>query len=113
MSEIERMRALARYACERDRLPVEELASNARRTSCAVPGKPRRARWRRWLVRSLLSGLIIDTALVGTDRSLNVGLYGSDYASFALIGALLYAALALALLARWVWRLDEARVLTK
>jgi hypothetical protein len=55
--------------------------------------------------RSHLSGPIIDGTFVGTDRSLNVGLNSSDYASFALIGALLYAAVALAVLARGVWRL--------
>jgi hypothetical protein len=103
MSEIERLKALARYAYERDRLPVEP-AGNAHQALGAALGNSRRASWRRWLTRSFLSGLIIDTSFVATDRSLNVGLTSSDYVSFARIGALLYAALALAVLARWLWR---------
>jgi hypothetical protein len=122
MSEIERLRALARYACERDRVPVHvsEVTAltgrwrgmhSAKQGEALLlelrsPGKPRRASWRRWLARSFFSGLIIDALFVGTDRSLNVGLTSSDYVSFAQIGALLYAALALAVLARWVRRLE-------
>ena len=122
MSEIERLAALARYACERDRVPVDVTEATAlterwRGIHAAKqgeallleprsPGKPRRASWRRWLARSFLSGLIIDALFVGTDRSLNVGLTSSDYVSFAQIGALFNAALALAVLARWVWRLE-------
>jgi hypothetical protein len=101
--EIERLKALARYASERDRLPVE-AAGNANRGSCDVVGNPRRVKWRRWLAGSLLPGLIIDTSFVGSDRSLNIGLTSSDYVSFAEIGALLYVALALAVLARRFWR---------
>ena len=122
MSEIERLWALARYAYERDRVPVDATEAPAlterRRGMHASkqgeallleprsPGKPRRASWRRWLARSFWSGLIIDALFVGTDRSLNVGLTSSDYVSFAQIGTLLYAALALAVLARWAWRLE-------
>ncbi len=122
MSEIERLWALARYASERDRLPVDVTEATAlterRRGMHAAkqgealllepksPGKPRRASWRRWLARSFLSGLIINALFVGTDRSLNIGLTSSDYVSFAQIGALLYAALALAVLARGVSRLE-------
>ena len=122
MSEIERLWALACYACERDRVPVDVTEATAlterwRGIHAAKqgeallleprsPGKRRRASWRRWLARSFLSGLIIDALFVGTDRSLNVGLTSSDYVSLAQIGALGYAALALAVLARWVWRLE-------
>ena len=65
MSEIERLWALARYACERDRVPVdvtEAKALNERWRGMHAakqgeallleprsPGKPRRASWRRWL----------------------------------------------------------------
>ena len=129
MSEIERLRALARYAWERDRLPlaateasaliprwqgmyavkrgerlVPELARNARRALGVVPRDPRSATRNRWLVRALLSGLVIDVSFVGTDRSLNVGLTSADYFRVAEIGALLYAALALVVLARRFWR---------
>ena len=123
MSEIERLWALACYACERDRVPVDVTEATAlterwRGIHAAKQGEAllleprspwqtkRRASWRRWLARSLLSGLIIDALFVGTDRSLNFGLTSSDYVSFAQIGALLYAALALAVLARGVWRLE-------
>jgi hypothetical protein len=67
MSDIEILGAFARYASGRDRLPIDEPTWNAHRASCAVPGK--RAS---------------DGTFVGTDRSLNVGLASSDYASFAL-----------------------------
>ena len=98
MSETERLWALARYASERDRVRVDVTPRS--------PGKPQRANWRRWLARCFVSGLIIDALFVGTNRSLNVGLTSSDYVSFAQIGTLLYAALALAVLARRVWRLE-------
>ena len=91
-SETERLWALARYASERDRVRVEVTPRSS--------GKPQRANWSCWLVRCFVSGLIIDALFVGTNRSLNVGLTSSDYVSFAQIGALLYAALALAVLAR-------------
>ena len=97
MSETERLWALARYASERDRAGVDVTPRSS--------GIPQRANWRRWLVRCFVSGLIIDALFVGTNRSLNVGLTSSDYVSFAQIGALLYAALVLAVLARWTWRL--------
>ena len=121
MSEIERLWALARYECERDRVPVDVTEATAlterwRGIHAAKQGEAllleprsperRRASWRRLLARSFLSGLIIDALFVGTDRSLNVGLTSSDYVSFAQIGALVYAALALAVLARWVCRLE-------
>ena len=96
MSETERLWALARYASERDRVRVDVTPRS--------PGKPQRANWRRWLARCFVSGLTIDALFVGTNRSLNVGVTSSDYVSFAQIGTLLYAALALAVLARWVWR---------
>jgi hypothetical protein len=130
MSEIERLWALARYASERDRLPIaiteptaltvrgqgmysttqgEALflkpARNAHRALGVVPGNSRRASRLRGLARFILPGLIIDVSFAGTDRSLSVGLTSADYVHFAEIGALLYAALALAVLARRVWRL--------
>ncbi len=107
MSEIERLKALARYASERDRLPVEAVR-NAHRDLCAAVGNPRRASRLRWLAGCLLPGLVVDASFVGTDRSLNVGLTSSDYISFAQIGALLYVALALAVLARGFWRLGRS-----
>jgi hypothetical protein len=103
LSEIERLNALARYASERDRLPVEAVGT--------VVGNLRRTKWRRWLAGSLLPGLMIDSSFVGADRSLEVGLTGSDYVSFAQIGVLLYAALALAVLARRLWK-SKARTNT-
>lgn len=74
-------------------------------TLSAASGAPRRISWRRWFAWSLLSGLIVDASLVGTDRSLNFGLTISDYASVAQIGTALYVALALVVLARLIWRL--------
>ena len=68
--------------------PLEVLANHNARTGC------------RWLARCFVSGLIIDALFFETNRSLNVGLTISDYVSFAQIGTLLYAALALAVLAR-------------
>ncbi len=122
MSETERLWALARYARERDRVPVDVTEApalterwrgmHAAKQGEALlleprsPGKPRRASWRHWLARSFLSGLIIDALFVGTNRSLKVGLTSSDYVSLVQIGALLYAALALAVAARWFWRLE-------
>ena len=67
---------------------LEVLANHNARTGC------------RWLARCFVPGLIIDAVFVGTNRSLNVGLASSHYVSFAQIGDLLYAALALAVLAR-------------
>jgi hypothetical protein len=84
MNEIERIRALAHYASERDRPPVD-----AHRASGVVPTNSRRANWRSWLGRSLFAGLAIDTLFVGANRSLNVGLSSIDYVSFAQIGVLL------------------------
>jgi hypothetical protein len=128
MTETERLRALARYAWERDRLPVAVteptvlavrwqgmyaatqgealLLARPRNPHRAIPGNSRSANRLQWLVRSLLSGLVIDVSFVGTDRSLSVGLTSADYVRFAEIGALLYAALALAVVARRVWRLQ-------
>jgi hypothetical protein len=129
MTETERLRALARYAWERDRLPVAVTGRTALAVRwqgmCAATqgealllapprnphralraGNSRSANRRRWLVRSLLSGLVIDVSFVGTDRSLSVALTSADYVRFAEIGTLLYAALALAVVARRVWRLQ-------
>ena len=100
------MRALARYAYERDRLPVDFAEAKA-----SPPPPPRTASnlrpvsRHRLLAGFLLPALIIDASLVRTDRGLNFGLTISDYASFAQIGALVYTALALVVLARRVWRL--------
>ena len=105
MSETERLWALARYASERDRAPVAVTPRS--------PGKPQRANWRRWLARCFVSGLIIDALFFGTNRSLNVGLTTSDYVSFAQIGTLLYAALALAVLARCIGQPKKYQTATK
>jgi hypothetical protein len=101
MSEIERIRALAHYASERDRPPVAHPASSA------APANSRRARWGRWLARTLFAGLAIDTLFVGADRSLQVGLSSFDYVSFAQIGTVLYVALGLAVLSHRLWRLPQ------
>ena len=122
MTETERLWALARYASERDRVRVDVTEApalterwrgmHAAKQEEALlleprsPGKPHRANWRRWFARCFVSGLTIDALFVGTNRSLNVGLTSSDYVSFAQIGTLLYAALALAVLARRAWRLE-------
>jgi hypothetical protein len=100
MSEIERIRALAHYALEGDRLSVD-----AQQALSAVPAVSRRTSWRRWLGPSLFTGLAIDTMFVGANRNLHVGLSSFDYVSFAQIGALLYAALGLTVLAHRLWRL--------
>lgn len=103
MSETERLRALARHAYERDRLTVDFAKAKAPPPRTA--SNPRPVSRRRLIAGFLLPALIIDALLVQTDRSLNFGLTITDYASFAQIGALMYAALALVVLARRVWRL--------
>ncbi len=103
MSETERLRALARYAYERDRLPVDFAEAKAPPPQTA--SNPRPVSRRRLIAGFLLPALIIDASLVQTDRSLNFGLTLSDYVTFAQIGALTYTALALVILARRVWRL--------
>jgi hypothetical protein len=100
MSEIERIRALAHYARERDGLSVD-----AHRALSAIPASSRRTSWRCWVGRSLFTGLAIDTLFVGANRSLHAGLSSLDYVSFAQIGTLLYAALGLTVLAHRLWRL--------
>ena len=106
MSETERLRALARHACERDRLTVDFAEAKAKAPPPPrTASSPRPVSRRRLLAGFLLPALIIDASLVQTDQSLNFGLTISDYASFAQIGALMYAALALVVLARRVWRL--------
>jgi hypothetical protein len=102
MSETERLRALARYAYERDRLPVD--LAEAKAPPPRTARNPRPVRRRNLLAGFVLPALIIDASLVGTDRGLNFGLTISDYVSFAQIGALTYTALALVVLARRLWR---------
>jgi hypothetical protein len=102
MSETERLRALARYAYERDRLPIDFAEAKAPPPRTASNHRP--ASRRRLLAGFVLPALIIDGSLAQTDQSLKLGLTISDYVSFAKIGALTYAALALVVLARRLWR---------